>query len=185
MGMPNVAVRSALALGMGVLAVACGPESGGWPRLVPSPAAPFLSAEVATALDALREGRTALPPDAAAGREALDEADAALSRLKTFYLPVLEASRRAYNAHQLAALGDTERAQGELDRIETILLAAAEAGPLEVARELEEPLDSLEEARVSLASASPETPQRFEWLAERLELILLKGELVLKQDTAR
>jgi hypothetical protein len=165
---------------MGVLAVACGPESGGWPRLVQSPAAPYLSSEIETALDALSEGRAALPADAAAGREALDEAHAALSRLKTFYLPVLEASRRAYNAHQLAAIGETERAQGELDSIETILLATAEAGPVEVARELEEPLESLEEARVSLASASPETPQRFEWLAERLELILLKGDLVLK-----
>jgi hypothetical protein len=165
---------------VGAPGVACrrGPE--GWPRLVQSPSTPFLATQIDKALEKVREGHATLPEEAAAARSALEEADVALSQLKEFYLPLLEATRRAYNAHQLAALGETARAQAELGHIETLLLAVAEDGSMDVVREMEEPLDLLEEARVSLGSSSPETPQRFEWLAERLELAALKGDLVLK-----
>jgi hypothetical protein len=46
-------------------------------------------------------------------------------------------------------------------------------------REVREPLDLVEEARLALVEGSPEAPARLEALAEQLELMLLKGDLVL------
>jgi len=149
------------------------------PTAVVSPAVPFLTAEVDRAVRALREAREALPADGVRANEAMGEAEAALARLQSYYLPLLEARQRASNARQLAANGDLGRAETELGQIEATLLALARSLGGEVGRQVEEPLDLLEEARVALARSSPEAPARLERLAERLELMLLKGEFVV------
>jgi hypothetical protein len=93
--------------------------------------------------------------------------------------PLLEARLRAANAHQLAASGELKKAEDELGLVEDTLLGVARAGGTEMGREVRDPLDLIEEARVALAESSPEAPARIEQLAERLELMLLKGDLVL------
>ena len=47
-------------------------------------------------------------------------------------------------------------------------------------REIRGPLDLLEDARVALMESSPEAPAHLQTLAERLELMLLKGDLILQ-----
>lgn len=159
--------------------VACqGIEPSG-SAIVMNPAVPFLNSEVDRALQSLREARGALPDASADAREALDETEAALERLRTYYLPLLVARQRASNAWRLAASGDLGKAEGELGHIETTLLALAQSGGQEMSREVEEPLDLLEEARLALARGSPEAPARLEGLDERLEFMLLKGDLIL------
>ncbi|MGD8896574.1 MAG: hypothetical protein PVJ73_11115 [Acidobacteriota bacterium] len=147
--------------------------------IVIDPAVPFLNSEVDRALRSLREARGALPDGGADAREALDETEATLVRLRTYYLPLLEARQRASNAWRLAASGELGKAEGELGHIETTLLALAQSGGQEMSREVEEPLDLLEEARLALARGSPEAPAQLEVLAERLEFMLLKGDLIL------
>jgi hypothetical protein len=149
------------------------------PTAVVSPAVPFLTAEVDRAVQALHEAREALPSDGHRASEALDEAEAALSRLQSYYFPLLETRQRASNARQLAANGDIRRAEAELGHIEETLLALAGSLGGEIGRQVEEPLNLLEDARVALARRSPDAPARLEQLAERLELMLLKGELIL------
>jgi hypothetical protein len=46
-----------------------------------------------------------------------------------------------------------------------------------MSRQVQDPLDLLEEARVALTRNAPDAPDRLEELAARLELMLLKGEL--------
>jgi len=145
--------------------------------VVISPAVPFLESQVARALGSLHEARSALPADGDRAIEALGEAEAALVRLQSYYLPLLEARQRASNAHQLAADGQVTRAQKELEDIEAILLALARGGGEQMSRQVQDPLDLLEEARVALARNAPDAPDRLEELAARLELMLLKGEL--------
>ena len=149
------------------------------PTAVVSPAVPFLTAEVDRAVEALHVAREALPVDGVRANEALGEAEAALLRLQSYYLPLLEARQRASNARQLAANGDLGRAEAELGHIEATLLSLARTLGGEMGKQVEEPLALLEDARVTLARSSPEAPARLEQLAERLELMLLKGELVL------
>jgi chromosome segregation ATPase len=159
--------------------VACPAFEAPGPASVMSPALPFLSSEVDRALRSLREARGDLTAEGSHAQEALDEAEAALVRLQTYYVPLLEARQRAFNARQLAASGELGTAEGELGHIETTLLTLARSGGEEMGRQVAEPLDLLEEARVALARSSPEAPARLEDLAERLELMLLKGDLVL------
>jgi hypothetical protein len=167
-------------LALGGALVACQPTGSSCPAIVISPGVPFLEKEVERALESLREARGSLPPGELGGaRGGLDDAEAALSRLQTYYLPLLEARLRASNAHQLAAGGDLRKAADELDRIEQGLVGLARKGGGEMGREVRDPLDLLEEARLALVESSPEAPARLEALAERLELMLLKGDLVL------
>jgi hypothetical protein len=165
-------------LTLGGLAGCLSVEAPG-PTSVVSPAVPFLTVEVDRAARAVDEAREALPADGVRANEALGEAEAALARLQFYYLPLLEARQRASNARQLAANGDLGGAEAELGHIETTLLGLARSLGGEMGRQVEEPLALLEDARVALARSSPGAPARLEELAERLELMLLKGELVL------
>jgi hypothetical protein len=163
----------------GMLA-ACQPTRSSCPAIVISPGVPFLESEVERALDSLHEVRGSLPAtDLDEVRGSLDEAEAALSRLQGYYLPLLEARLRASNAHQLAAGGDLKQAGDELDHIERSLVDLARQGSGDMEREVRDPLVLLEEARLALAEGSPEAPGRLVDLAERLELMLLKGDLIL------
>ncbi|MCG6925658.1 MAG: hypothetical protein LJF30_10135 [Acidobacteria bacterium] len=173
-----IAVSALLATVAG--ATACQPMEPSCAAALTSPGVPFLSSEVDRALKALREARDTLPPGGVDSGESLDRAEDALLRLQGYYLPLLEARLRASNAHQLAASGDLGRAEDELARIEETLLSLARTGGPEMGREVRSPLDLLEEARVALTESSPESPARIQTLAERLELLLLKGDLVLK-----
>jgi len=146
---------------------------------VTSPSVSFLESEVERALHSLREAREVLPAQGGDAGESLDQAEAALLRLQGYYLPLLETRLRASNAHQLAAAGDLSGAETELEHIEEALLSVARTGGTEMGREVRDPLDLIEEARIALAESSPEAPARLESLAERLELMLLKGDLVL------
>jgi hypothetical protein len=147
---------------------------------ITSPRVSFLESEVERVLGAIREAREALPSRGEDARGSLDRAEASLLRLQDYYLPLLEARLRASNAHQLAASGDLRRAEDELADIEKALLTVARTGGTEMGREVRDPLDLLEEARLALTESSPEAPARLETLADRLELMLLKGDLVLE-----
>jgi hypothetical protein len=147
---------------------------------ITSPGVSFLESEVERALHALREAREGLPAQNMDAAESLDQAEASLLRLQGYYLPLLEARLRASNAHQLAAGGDLSRAEDELALVEKTLLSVARTGGTEMGREVRDPLNLLEEARVALTESSPEAPARLENLAEHLELMLLKGDLVLE-----
>lgn len=159
---------------------ACQATGSSCPAIVISPGVPFLEKEVERALESLREARGSLPAgELDEARGGLDEAETALSRLQAYYLPLLEARLRAANAHQLAAGGNLRGAGDELDRIEQTLVGLARNGGSEMGREVRDPLDLLEEARLALVESSPEAPARLEALGEGLELMLLKGDLVL------
>jgi hypothetical protein len=149
------------------------------PAVVVDPETPFLDSEVERALTSLREAREAVSRDDTQARKQLDEAEAALIRLQSYYLPLLEARQRASNARQLAVHGDLRRAEDELGLVEATLLDLARTGGGDMSRQVAEPLDLIEGARLALTQASPDAPARLADLTERLELLLLKGDLVL------
>ena len=174
-GSSTAGILLAMATGL----VACQSVEPPGPAVVTNPTLSFLNAEVDRALHALHEARGRLTSEDPRASEALGEAEEALVRMHAYYLPVLEARQRATNAHQLAVRGELTKANDELEHIETILLGVARNGQEEMGREIEEPLDLVEEARVALGRGSPEAGPHLEELAERLELMLLKGDLIL------
>jgi hypothetical protein len=159
--------------------VACEPMTPPGSAVVIEPEVPFLATEVDRALHAIGEARDALATRDGGANEPLGEAEAALARLKSYYLPLLEARQRASNAHQLAGNGETTRAEEELGHIEETLLTLARDGGEQMGRQVKEPLDLVEEVRAPLARGAPEAEAQLEKLATRLELMLLKGDLIL------
>jgi len=75
--------------------------------------------------------------------------------------------------------GELRRADEQLGFIEGTLLELARTGGGDMSRQAAEPLDLVEDARLALTQSSPEAPARLAELTERLELLLLKGDLVL------
>jgi hypothetical protein len=138
----------------------------------------ILDEEAERALADLRHARSeikSLPKDA---EQALAKAEATILRLSTYYLPVLEARGLAYNAYRAHALGDKGLCKSELDRVEEVLLGVVEGLGEPLGQELQGPLETLVDARIALAGAPDQSSDRLEDLLERLNLILVKGELV-------
>ena len=137
-----------------------------------------LTAEAEQAVEAVRQARSqieSLPEDA---EQAFARAEAAVLRLSTYYLPLLEARELAYNAYRAHALGDEGLCKSELDRTEEALMGVAEGLGEPLAEELQGSLEALTDARIALAGAPEQASDRLEGLLERLNLIIVKGELM-------
>jgi hypothetical protein len=104
-----------------------------------------------------------------------------LERMTLYYLPLLEARERAYDAHRLYYYGEEGRAAAHLDAIEGILDAMANAAP-EIFLELKEPLDLVAEARAGLKATPDDVPRLLKTLAVRLNLMALKGNLLFPDE---
>ena len=99
----------------------------------------------------------------------------------TYYLPVLDARERTYNAYRHYQLGKTRETERELDQVETILMKIAETGDGHLLRAMEEPLETLEDARAALHVDSEEATKALRTLAIRLNFLLVRGGLVLNE----
>jgi hypothetical protein len=107
----------------------------------------------------------------------LELAESSLRKLTEYYLPLLDAKDRAYEAYRLYFL-NPGAVKGELDEIERILTSVVSTrGQVEAST-----LPALEletEARAAMDAGSPTTPKHLHDLARRLSYMLLKGELIL------
>jgi hypothetical protein len=112
--------------------------------------------------------------------EALDSAVEELKCFSEYYLPLLDARERSYNAYRFCYLKEKKRATRELDRIEKTLVSMAEDGGKLLFRELEKPLEILVDARAAIAADPEDAPELLRELANKLNQMLLKMELVLK-----
>jgi hypothetical protein len=159
--------------------LACQSIEGPAPPVIVDPEVPFLDSEVDRALSSLQQAHESLPAGDAPARQYLEEAEAALLRLQSYYLPLLEARQRASNARLLAVHGELGRAEDQLGLVEATLVDLGRTGAGDMSRQVGEPLDLVEDARLALTRASPDAPARLAELTEKLELLLLKGDLIL------
>ena len=133
------------------------------------------------ALEDLRAARRSLessPADPAA-EASLASADRRLSELVDYYLPLLDASERAYRAFRFYYI-DPPRVGPELARVEELLDEVARARGYPVEAELEEPLALVAASRAAMESSSPKAEEHLRDLARRLSFLIVKGELVLR-----
>jgi len=163
-----------------LLLVACAPRDAEWEPLLEGTSVTFLSSAVGAVGEHVRKARETVDSDPAVSADELDRAQEAIGNLLGYDLPLLEARQLAYNAYRHYQLGESAAATPELDRIESLLIGVAESGPAHVLGELEEPLRNLEVARATLDERTPETATALRSLATRLNLLLLKGDLVLR-----
>ncbi len=140
----------------------------------------WLRRETAEAERWVAAAREQLVRDPSAASASLDKARASLRKLSSYYLPVLEARERAYNAYWFFQQSDTGGVTRELERVETELLNAAKSRGEPEAREIRVTLEQVTAARVALDTSPQSVSHLLESLARRLNTMLVKGELIVK-----
>jgi hypothetical protein len=151
----------------------------GWEPPVEETSTRFLQQEADEALRWVDAARAELAASDGPAAERLSAAAQALQRLTRYYLPLLEARERVYNAHRSAYYGESGRAEAEIKAVELILDGVVEVGGPRLLRGLTPALDLVSEAKAAIRGAPNEAPQLLRELAVRLNLATLKGELEL------
>lgn len=160
----------------------CRQAHEGWEPPVEETSTRLLQQEAEKALHRVESARNALEENEEQAAERLAEASRALERLSRYYLPLLEAKERVYNAHRFVYYGETGRAEAEINRVQRILNGVVEAGGERLFKVLTPALDLVGEAKAAIRGAPEEAPHLLRDLAVRLNLASLKGELELPGD---
>lgn len=164
-----------------VTLVGCGRSPKGWTPVLEQTSTAFLQTEIENVASRLEVVRDSLGTEPENASSALEQAEDSVEHLLTYYLPLLEARERAYNAYRHFILDEKARTAAELDQVETILMDITERGHGHLLREMEIPLERLEDARVALDVNAAEASKELETLAAELNFLLLKGGLVLTE----
>jgi len=162
-----------------LVAAGCSRQPESWIPVMEETSTGFLVTEAETIASRVRSASAQLPADPEAAAADLAAAQSGLDHLLAYYLPLLEARERAYNAYRHFYLGRTDQTLDELDQVEAILMKVAGADQGRLVREMEVPLEKIEDARVGLGGDAPEAAEALQALATRLTFLLLRGGLVL------
>jgi len=141
----------------------------------------FLESRVEAALRHVEDARVALGSDRAAeATSPLEAASVGLRKVQGYYLPLLEARFHVGRAMELSTTSpDDGRAAIESARMTLDGVATSHGEHL--AREMQEPLAKLDEARTRLESGEGEEARGIlRRLYEQLEVLFFRGELVLE-----
>jgi len=146
-------------------------ESSGFAHLDDALAA--AAGAVRAAEDALARGETE-----DAGRS-LQQAQAALARLQRYFLPMTEVRQLVYDADRLYYLEDGDGCRQKLDRARRELLEVAAAGGPSLRAAVDELIRLLDELLLAIDGRPEAVPERFRALGEKVNLMVLKGDLEL------
>jgi hypothetical protein len=112
----------------------------------------------------------------------LDGAVRALERISRFYLPLLEARERAYDAHRFLYFGETHRARTEIEAVEEMLDEVAQAGGPALQPVMKDVLDLVSETKAAVIATSSNAPDLIRSLVIKLNQMALRGALELPDD---
>ena len=157
----------------------CRQSHEGWEPPVEETSTRFLQQEAEEALRLVDAAYSDLAGTEGPAKGRLSEAADALRRLTVYYLPLLEARERVYNAHRFFYYGESARADAEIKTVEQILDGVVELGGARLLRVLSPAIDLVGEAQAAIHGAPEEVPQLLRDLAIKLNLATLKGELEL------
>lgn len=165
---------------LAIFAVGCAQNPEVWIPVLEETSTDVLQAKTEKVMNHLHVAQMKIQTDRHDAEEALDSAEEELQRISAYYLPLLDARERSYNAYRFYCLKEKERAANELDRIEKTLMSMAENASPQLVRELEKPLEIITDAKTAVLSDPEDAPELLRELANKLNLMFLKIELVLQ-----
>jgi hypothetical protein len=179
MGIPK-SFPPEMLLGLVLLIWGCdrGPE--GWTPVLEETSTVFLETETSRLSGYIETALAHLRTDPGQAETALREASTTLNHLQGYYLPLFQARERAYNAYRYLFLGDDTRCVEELGKIQEAfegMVGAVEGGAL---LELTSLAEMVADARIAALAEPEEAAPMLESLARRLDLVVLKGSLILE-----
>jgi hypothetical protein len=160
----------------------CKQPHPGWEPPLEETSTRFLQAQVDEALGFVQRAQRDLRGDPGQAEAKLRDAARALERMSGYYLPLLEARERAYDAHRFLYYGETSRARAELEAVEEILDTVAETGGPVLQPALREPLDLASEAKAAVIAGTDNAADSIRTLTILLNQMALRGGLDLPDD---
>jgi len=113
--------------------------------------------------------------------EELQQTRQSLLALKSYYVPMTEIRQLIYDADRFYDLGQTKKARANLQTARKLLMQIAGAGSTEIDKPVDEVLEMIDELMVAMDHRSAEVSDKFEALGHRVNLMLLKGALILDE----
>ena len=154
-----------------------GPE--GWTPVLEETSIVFLETETGRLSGNVQAALAHLRADPAQAEEALREASTRLNHLQGYYLPLFQARERAYNAYRYLFLGDNTRCVEELGMIQETFEGMVESVQGVALSELTSLAEMVADARIAALAEPEEAAPILESLARRLDLVVLKGSLIV------
>ncbi len=161
------------------VAGACDQPDVDWQPILERSAGHALRVEVERAASAVEAAVPVLGSNPEEAAVLLRGADQSLRHLVDFYLPLLEAREHSYNALLFFNLDKLERAEEELDLAESRLTAIARVDHGKLLREMEPPLEDLEDARAAVRADPVIAHELLQSLTTRLNNMVVKGGLIV------
>jgi len=109
----------------------------------------------------------------------LEMARQSLFKIERYFLPLTEVRQLVYDADRVYFLGRTEAAQGKLRGATALLNKVGAAGGKSLDQAATEVVVKIEVLEHSIASNSPQVAKEMRALGEKVNLMILKGDLVL------
>ena len=170
-------------LGLFVGFVACRlsqktPES--WIPVLEGTSFVYFSEPLSRALEATQAAKDRIAsnqvPEA---EEALQAAKESLSRLQFYFIPMTEIRQRVYDADRLFFLGQIPEAKRKLDQAKDLLRGIGEAERHRLRKTADDLVLLLDELLLTIDQDPADAPEKFRLVGNRVNLMLLKGDLVL------
>jgi len=112
-------------------------------------------------------------------KEELQETMDALSRLRFYFIPMTETRQLVYDADRLFHLGRVSEAKRKLEQARDFLRGVGEAEHHSLRKPANELILLLDGLLLTLDESPGDAPAQFQLVGERVNLMLLKGDLVL------
>ena len=115
----------------------------------------------------------------AAAGEDLEKARQSLFKIERYFLPMTEVRQLVYDADRVYFLGRNEEAQQKLRKATALLNKVGAAGGKIVEEEVAGVVGQIDVLERSIAAGSPQVAEEMRVIGEKVNLMILKGDLVL------
>jgi len=159
----------------------CNETPRGWTPVMEETSTTFLEEETGRVLEHVQEALQRVGDDPGGIAPELERAESRLEHLLDYYLPLVQARERAYNAYRMFYLGDEAGVSRELAAVEDILASMAEKADGQRLTEIESLAETVASTRMATASGTDQGQKALEALARLLNQAAVKGDLVLRR----
>ncbi len=153
-------------------------------RLPESVKSCLLNDSVSKSVKAVKEASDKIQMgEKAESSEAIKQAMNELLKLHFYYLPVTEVRQLVYDADQLFYLKQSDATKNKLKEANNLLMHVAESDAPNHKRSINELIVMIDELIVNIQESSRAVPAKFREVGHRVNLMALKGELILSGVT--
>ena len=160
----------------------CGPSERTpepWIPVLEDTSFSYLKDSVSEGVAALEETRKRIRDGEQGSEGLLQPAINSLLKLHLYYVPMTEVRQLVYDADRLFYLRQSQQAQDRLNKASDMLVNIATADGLHLEESVNELITMVDDLVVNIQELSPRVSEKLRDVGHRVNLMCLKGELVL------